>query len=189
MLQRFISQDPIGFNGGMNLYGYAGNNPVSLLDPFGTNPQQGTVPPWLPLLMAIPELGPELGIAAEAAEEMVATAEVTEGVAAEGASLPASETWGNPGTLAEHFEEHGADFGATSSENYANEASQFLKDSQANGLPTKIDANGTIRVYDPETNTFGSYNADGTTKTFFKPTSPTYWDRQPGIAPMIIGGK
>ncbi|HZM98110.1 MAG TPA: RHS repeat-associated core domain-containing protein, partial [Pyrinomonadaceae bacterium] len=37
-LQRFISQDPIGLAGGMNLYAYVGNSPVNLTDPFGTNP-------------------------------------------------------------------------------------------------------------------------------------------------------
>jgi len=35
-LQRFISEDPIGFAGGdMNLYAYTRNNPVSFADPFG----------------------------------------------------------------------------------------------------------------------------------------------------------
>ena len=33
---RFISKDPIGFNGGdVNLYGYVGNNPVNWVDPWG----------------------------------------------------------------------------------------------------------------------------------------------------------
>ena len=32
---RFISPDPIGFGGGLNLYGYCGNNPVGLVDPLG----------------------------------------------------------------------------------------------------------------------------------------------------------
>ena len=40
-LQRFISEDPIGLRGGMNLYAYAGNNPVGYTDPFGTNPAAG----------------------------------------------------------------------------------------------------------------------------------------------------
>jgi pyocin large subunit-like protein len=50
----------------------------------------------------------------------------------------------------------------------------------------KIDAQGTIRVYDPATNEFGAYTAGGLTKAF-KPTSPTYWSRQVGIAPVILG--
>ncbi len=33
---RFVSPDPIGVSGGLNLYAYCGNNPVNLVDPFGT---------------------------------------------------------------------------------------------------------------------------------------------------------
>src|SRR2546425_5222325 len=34
-LQRFISEDPLGFVGGINFYSYADNNPANLKDPLG----------------------------------------------------------------------------------------------------------------------------------------------------------
>jgi RHS repeat-associated protein len=42
---RFISEDPIGLEGGINPYVYAGNNPLDLTDPYGLFP--------VPLLTAI----------------------------------------------------------------------------------------------------------------------------------------
>ena len=36
---RFISEDPIGLNGGVNLYGYVANNPARFSDPSGFCPQ------------------------------------------------------------------------------------------------------------------------------------------------------
>jgi len=33
--QRWLNRDPIEENGGINLFGYVGNNPINLIDPFG----------------------------------------------------------------------------------------------------------------------------------------------------------
>jgi hypothetical protein len=38
-IQRWIEMDPIGEAGGINLYGFVGNNPVSYVDPWGLNSQ------------------------------------------------------------------------------------------------------------------------------------------------------
>jgi RHS repeat-associated protein len=37
---RFITPDPTGFRGGLNLYGYVMNDPVNLIDPSGLGPDQ-----------------------------------------------------------------------------------------------------------------------------------------------------
>ena len=40
---RFLTRDPISYNGGVNLYGYTGNNPVNRWDPKGYNGLGGGV--------------------------------------------------------------------------------------------------------------------------------------------------
>ena len=39
LIGRFISEDPLGLDGGINLYAYAANDPVNSRDPYGLNPE------------------------------------------------------------------------------------------------------------------------------------------------------
>ena len=49
---RFIQKDPIGFEGGINLYAYVDNNPVNWVDPFGESalPPMPKPPPTIPTI-------------------------------------------------------------------------------------------------------------------------------------------
>ena len=38
IFRRFLSEDPSGFSGGINLYAYTGGDPVNFMDPFGLGP-------------------------------------------------------------------------------------------------------------------------------------------------------
>jgi pyocin large subunit-like protein len=93
---------------------------------------------------------------------------------------PATSTWGDPETLDRRYIEHADDFGAQNLEEYAGLANEFFLRSVKERYLQKVDQSGIIRIYDPKSNTFGAYNANGTTRTFFKPTNPSYWDRQSG---------
>jgi hypothetical protein len=86
----------------------------------------------------------------------------------------------NENTAARHFRDHGGDFGAQSVEDYEQGAQNFLKEAQENNYPSRVDANGRMRIYDPNTNTFGVYDSDGSVVSYYKPSSPSYWDRNSG---------
>lgn len=93
---------------------------------------------------------------------------------------PTRQTWGSLASLQDHFARHGADFGAKSPDDYAAQAWRFRQRARAGGLRVKVDEEGVQRVFDPATGAFAAYNRDGTTKTYFKPGSRDYFDRQPG---------
>ena len=94
---------------------------------------------------------------------------------------PTRQTWGNVGSLQDHFERHGRDFASKSPDDYAAQAWLFHQRARAENLPMKLDdTDETLRVFDPKTHAFGAYNGAGRTKTFFKPESSSYWQRQPG---------
>jgi hypothetical protein len=47
-LSRFTSEDPIGFGGGMNFYGFVGNNPIGFFDLFGMEKSCHRITDWVP---------------------------------------------------------------------------------------------------------------------------------------------
>ncbi|MDB6155271.1 MAG: hypothetical protein JWL90_3724 [Chthoniobacteraceae bacterium] len=99
----------------------------------------------------------------------------------EGRTPPTRQIWGNLSSLPDHFERHGSDFHASSPDDYARQAWEFLQHAIDQGLPVKFDENdNTLRTWDPKTHSFGAYNKDGTAKTYFKPKSSDYFQRQPG---------
>ena len=93
---------------------------------------------------------------------------------------PTRETWGYLPSLPDHFERHGHDFNAKDADEYARRAWEFRQRAKTEGLPTKVDSEGVTRIYDPKSGAFAAYNRNGTTKTFFKPNTRDYFDRQPG---------
>ncbi|MGV3663791.1 MAG: fibronectin type III domain-containing protein [Prosthecobacter sp.] len=94
---------------------------------------------------------------------------------------PTVQTWGNVNSLQDHFDRHGRDFNSKSPADYAAQAWLFLQRARAENLPMKLDdTDGTLRIFDPQIGAFAAYNSAGRTKTYFKPGSPGYWQRQPG---------
>jgi hypothetical protein len=93
---------------------------------------------------------------------------------------PTRKIWGNWASLPDHFARHGGDFYARDADDYARLSWEFLQRAQTEGLPAKVDAEKVLRVFDPKSGAFASYNRDGTTKTFFKPGGRDYFERQPG---------
>lgn len=75
--------------------------------------------------------------------------------------------------LQEHFNRDGAAFAATSPAAYDTLARAFF---QNRSLWEQSNVGSTIRLYDPQTNTFGTYTSHGVTLSFFKPAAgAAYW--------------
>lgn len=195
---RVTQEDPIGLAGGLNSYGFANGDPVNFSDPFGLCP---VCLVWAGVeagfsLYDLYDLGKtavnysrgrasklELSVTAAGAGIGFFTAGGGLGKASR-LALRSADSWGNAATLGRHFRDHGAALERGTPESMRI-WHQTLQRAQKEGLPTKIDRDGVIRVFDPATNTFGAFNANGTTRTFFKPTSKTYWDSQPGSSPEL----
>jgi hypothetical protein len=79
----------------------------------------------------------------------------------------------------QHYEKHGAEFGAISQEEYLRQA-QILRDSPAGGNILEITRNdGVITRFNRKTGAFLAFNPDLTIRTFFKPNDgERYFERQ-----------
>jgi hypothetical protein len=101
------------------------------------------------------------------------------------------DKWGDRSTLDDHFDRHGAGVGANSEGEYVEMSQQFQGERFNDGIRSKTDRYGNVRIWDTRTNRFGSYNSDGTTRTFLTAdldflrsegytSYKDWWNAQPG---------
>ena len=81
--------------------------------------------------------------------------------------------------LEEHYEQHGAEFGRITKQDYLRQA-QLLRDAAVGGpVLETVRADRVTTRYDRETGAFIAFNPDGTIRTFFKPNDgERYYRRQ-----------
>mgnify|MGYP006295775175 CR=1 FL=1 len=81
--------------------------------------------------------------------------------------------------LEEHYEKHGAEFGATSRQDYLRKA-QALRDARVGGpILEQVRRDGVVTRFDRQTGAFIAFNPNGVIRTFFRPNDgERYWRRQ-----------
>ena len=104
---------------------------------------------------------------------------------------PVPESWGgDPEKFKEHFEQHGNNFNAKSPEDYASKAKEFYEQGINENLPAVEDPSvPKVSIYDSESNTFGAYNPDGTTRSFYKPRAGVQYYNNKVTEALENGGK
>jgi uncharacterized Zn-binding protein involved in type VI secretion len=106
--------------------------------------------------------------AAETAAETGAETAAEE-TAAEGAAEREAGGFADEDKLADHFQRHGSDFGATTEAEYEAQADEFLNGEKSADTLEKVRPNGDVVRYNPTTDEFGVAKPDGTVKTYYKP--------------------
>lgn len=83
------------------------------------------------------------------------------------------------------YERNGADFGATSADDYLLKVKVFTE-TRPRGVEVVRRANGDTLFYQASTNTFAVTDRNGVPRTMFKPDDgPAYWARQKERAPTF----
>lgn len=88
--------------------------------------------------------------------------------------------WKSIKTLADHTYRHAGDFGLSYDEMaYSKKANSHYKNRKDNGYEYFVGKDDNIRVYHASSNSFGSYDSNGKTKTYYKPSrGKNYWKDQ-----------
>ena len=87
----------------------------------------------------------------------------------------------NPRLLGQHFQKHGAEFGARSAAEYEAMAAAFIESATRGdkGIRSTSRANGDRLFYRDATNEFSVLSKDGFIRTYFKPDQGLrYWNNQ-----------
>jgi len=71
--------------------------------------------------------------------------------------------------LNRHFQEHGADFGASDASNYEAQADVFLGEPRTSGVHECTRKKGDIIRYDPRSHAYGVLDSSGVIRTYYKP--------------------
>lgn len=163
-----------------------GNDPLGSVDPLGLTAEEGQQEPKpIGIITGDTETG-DLGTNPYANAPVIdPTSLVAAAAGSSGSTASCKPIWTSTKNKSsvqnayDHWSKHRDEFPEyQNAKQYVDGAHDFLNNSPL-GTLSKDRNNGDTLLYDPNTNTFGSKNADGTPRTMFRPNDgPHYWNRQ-----------